>query len=147
MDDNYSFSWQSVDALPLFSATIEVMLEETEKQHHYILYLKNGTYQIEKELINRIINFYKKQLDKVMYYEEQLRRWLINITSSSNLNEKTLSNISELARKTETIKKISHSIIEISKESHGIDECNNDALTVNKKMFLDFIDGKFEEKK
>lgn len=145
MDDNCIFNWQSVDALPLFSATLEVMLEETEQQHHYIQYLKNGTYQIEKGLIKRIVTFYQTQLDKVMYYDEQLQRWLSEASKRSN--NKLLNDISELKKIVEVIKKLSHSIITLAKESDVDEGDNATVLTVNRKMFLDFVDGKFEEKK
>lgn len=145
MDGNSIFNWQSVDALPLFSATIEVMLEETEQQYHYIQYLKNGTYQIEKELVTRIITFYQTQLDKVMYYDEQLQRWLSGVNKKSN--GKLLDDISELKGIVEVIKRLSHSIITLANEVDVEEGDNATELTVNKKVFLDFVDGKFEEKK
>ena len=144
MDDNCVITWHSVDALILFSATIDVMLEETKQQLHYMRHLKNGIYQVEKCLITRIIGFYQSQLNKVMYYDEQLQRWLRD--ASQNFDGELLNDISKLKQTVEIVKQLSQSIIEHARESQ-VEESSNVILTTNKKMFLDFVDGKFEEKK
>jgi len=144
MENTLLLDWRSIDALPLFSATIKVMLEETEQQYHYILYLKKGIYRVEKELIIRMITFYQMQLGKVMYCDELLQRWL---NDASRKTTKKLFDISELIKMIATIKKLSYSVINLAKETEIVEGSDIDTmLTVNKQIFLDFIDGKFEEK-
>jgi hypothetical protein len=113
MTVNLAFSWQPLEAFPLFSATIQVMLEETEQQHNYILWLKNKGHQIEKELIKRIVSFYQAQLGNAMYYEEQLQRWA---SSNSGASTKMLGPIFDLVDKLGTVKKTSYSFIETANE-------------------------------
>jgi len=140
---NLAFSWQPIEAFPLFSATIQVMLEETEQQHNYILWLKKKGHQIEKELIKRIVSFYQTQLGNGMYYEEQLQRWA---SSNNDVSTKMLGPIFDLLDKLGAVKKTSHSIIEIANELQTSSDPLNTGIAVNTKVLFDFIDGELKEK-
>lgn len=135
------FSWQSIDALPLFASSIEVTLEETEQQHHFILCLNNGGYQIEEILISRIIRFYKEQLDKVMYYEAQLEKWLYD--SAGSTVEK--SSILGLSKKINDIKLLNYSIINLATKL-DTNKNTNKILTADKNILIDFIEKKLQDK-
>lgn len=110
MEEKDTWYWKSNNALPLISATIQITMEETERQHNYLLQLKNATYYIDKNLAHRITTFYQSQLDNIMHYEEQLCSWLTKI-EIHNDNTKMVE-ISDLLRKVKKLKTLSQSIIQ-----------------------------------
>jgi hypothetical protein len=141
MDDICSFNWQPIDALPLFSATIEVISEETEQQYKYIAYLQEKTYQLENKLITKIINFYQSQLNKILFYEAQLQRWINNCDKSKKKHQSILKLINKIGE----AKRFSHSIIQIASEIQAMNR-QQVCPSSNKKIFFDFINGKIQEK-
>lgn len=143
MDENPSFTWQPIDSIPLFYATISVMLEETVKQYKYVKLIKSGEYETDLSIKDNILKFYNKQLNKILYYEEQVKKWSV----MQDLEKATKNTIKDLSEKLDDLKKASTNIIKISSEiCENLSAQNNIRGNDHKKRtFFDFIVGKFIE--
>jgi len=111
MSETEIYNWLGLEALPLFSASIEIMESETKQQHVYTLHLERDQYIIDNNFVIRIICYYQTQLNKTMFYYAQLRRWNDNLNDDNEANKNTITGLLE---KVENIQKLSQSIIKIA---------------------------------
>jgi hypothetical protein len=109
MNNGCIYDWKPIESILLFCATIDVLSQEIEQQYKILLRIKDNGYQLNKEHVFKIIQYYTKLVDKLMLYEAQLNKWKEN-QLSENQNDK----IDLLLDKLLESRKMTQSIIQFS---------------------------------
>jgi hypothetical protein len=110
MNKDYIYEWKSIESMPLFWATIDVLFQEIEQQYKIFLCINKNGYQLNSEHLTNIVHYYTNLIDKLMLYETQLNKW----KEYQPLNEKQNDAIELLLDKLLKSNKLTQSILELA---------------------------------
>lgn len=108
-------NWQPISQLPLLTAMVDGVLENTEEQYQTFESVKDRPHVLDDDIVNRAIKLYRAQIDDVRFYEEQFARWL-----AEPLTEDQRREVNRLNGQLPRIKELSQAILDLmDKMKHG----------------------------